>query len=133
MSSFLYNLKNKLRINIKKIFWVFVPKDRTELLLLIIIMCFYLSYSIYLALNTSVVDNNIHPFDLYFSFDNPSIFHKGFDNIEGHPLILLITQPILLIGKFLIFIFDIIKAKTIFIVIICSYLIAMSSLYIYKY
>lgn len=113
-------------------FKLFLPKGKTETTLLITLSIIYLSYSIILIFQTSIIDHPTIETDLYFSFDNPLILKYGRTQISGHPLIMLFYYPLVLIGNGLAMLIGL-KAKTVFFVLLCSFFISMSSVYIYRY
>ena len=128
IKSYIYSIKKEL----VDFFKLFLPKGKTETILCIVLSIIYLSYSFILIFQTSIIDHPTIETDLYFSFDNPLILRQGRTQITGHPLIFLFYYPLVLIGNGLATLLGY-KAKTIFFVILCSFLISMSSVYIYRY
>ena len=110
---------------------LFFPKGKTEKVIFFGFLLFYSSFAYYLAYNTSIIDN-LFGVDIYFSFDNPTIFHNGTTYPEAHPLMKYIVYPIIFIGKILRYFF-VYKVKTFFWTFICTSLISFSSVYIYRY
>ena len=88
-----------------------LPQKKEEKLLFFILLLIYLSYSIYIALSTSVIDNMSYETDIYFSYDNPLILKLGRTQISGHPLLMLFYYPFVLIGNGLAYLVTF-KAKT---------------------
>lgn len=117
----------------KEIFKLLFPQNKKEATLFLGLFLLFFSISIFLALNTSVLDNLQFPVDLYFSFDNGMYYTQGFSDLSRHPLIKLFTFPFLYIGNFLYFLFDNYKARTIFITIVCNCGITLSILYSFRY
>lgn len=125
-------VKNNIS-QLKDIFLSLLPQNRVEFLLLVLFILFYQSYSIIIALHTSVIDNKDTLYDVYFSFDNPVICEQGYVYLEGHPLMMYFTLPFISVGDFLSSMFDCYKAKTLFLSFICTVLISMSIVYVYRY
>jgi len=113
-------------------FKAFLPQNRVEIYLFGGFFIFYLSYSLLLIFNTSIIDNKDILLDVYFSFDNPIVFRDGTLNPTAHPLLYYITFPVLFIGNLLSLVLCY-KIKTLFVVLVCNALISMSSIYIYRY
>lgn len=109
-----------------------LPRKKEEKYLFVILLLFYLLYSVYIALSTSIVDNTTIGTDLYFSYDNPLILEYGRTQISGHPLLMIFYYPFVLIGNVLAYLITF-KAKTLFFVLLSSSMISMSSVYIYRY
>lgn len=109
-----------------------LPQKKEEKLLFLILLLIYLSYSIYIALSTSVIDNMSYETDIYFSYDNPLILKLGRTQISGHPLLMLFYYPFVLIGNGLAYLVTF-KAKTLLFVLLSSSMISMSSVYIFRY
>lgn len=109
-----------------------LPQKKEEKLLFFILLLIYLSYSIYIALSTSVIDNMSYETDIYFSYDNPLILMLGRTQISGHPLLMLFYYPFVLIGNGLAYLVTF-KAKTLLFVLLSSSMISMSSVYIFRY
>lgn len=128
-------LKSTLKDNICQLgslFLEMLPAKRLEWFLLIAVTILYFSYSIFLALQTTVIDNPKIIYDLYFSFDHIPMFHEGYTTRLSHPLLYEITRPILLIGDVFIKLMGV-KGKTVLSVLFCNVLISFSVLYIFKY
>lgn len=130
-----YSIKLKENLNqLKEIFISIFPQDKKETLLLLALICFYFSYSIIIITNTVIVEGtHDRPYDLYFSFDNPSLLKSGIQNIEGHPLLVFFTRPIGFIGRTLADLFNAPLLNIFLVVFICNYMVASSVLYIYRY
>lgn len=117
---------------LKKLFIQFFPQDKQEYILLLLFFVFYSAYSIYIGLTTNLIDHKIIVFDTYFSFDNPTVYKNGYSYIQGHPFMRNITRPIMLFGNMLALVFSG-KAKTVFLVMMCTLCISLSVLYINRY
>lgn len=124
-------MKQNLR-QLHKVFKLFFPECRQELIVFFFFLIVYMSYSIFIALNTSVIDSIERPYDIYFSYDNPIVYERGYVYISGHPLMKYITMPFIFLGDFLASHFGY-KAKTLFAILICSVLISLSVVYVYRY
>lgn len=125
----------KLKKNIRQLLEVFkllLPQDKQEIFILIFFMLFYLSYSVFISLNTSAIDFTERSYDVYFSYDNPIVYEREYVYMSGHPLMKYMTMPFILFGDFLAILFGP-KAKTLFSSIVCSSLISLSIVYIYRY
>lgn len=109
-----------------------LPQKKEEKLLFFILLLIYLSYSIYIALSTSVIDNMSYETDIYFSYDNPLILKLGRTQISGHPLLMLFYYPFVLIGNALVYLVTF-KAKTLLFVLLSSTMISMSCVYVFRY
>ncbi|WP_163318407.1 DUF6080 domain-containing protein [Dysgonomonas sp. 520] len=109
-----------------------LPQGKQECILFAGFFVFYFSYSILLVFNTSVIDNQHLIYDVYFSFDNPIIYNKGYVYMEGHPLMVYFTYPFLLLGNCLGTFLGY-KAKTVLLVLLCLFFISMSVVYVYRY
>lgn len=125
-------VKNNFR-QLKEVFVSLLPKNKKEIILLLLFIVFYQSYSVFLALYTSVIDNQDWIYDIYFSFDNPIILKQGYVYLEGHPLMMYFTLPFIYLGDLLASIGGDYKLKTIFLAFICTTLISMSVVYVYRY
>ncbi len=129
---------NKIKVNLldfKDLLKGFIPNGKVEIFLFIGFLLFYLSYSFFIAFNTSLIQGNgVFFFDLYFSFDNPLIFRQGyFSNYDvAHPFMRYINKPYMFIGELLTSYWGI-KAKIIFSIFLCSSAISLSIVYIYRY
>jgi hypothetical protein len=129
------NKKSEITRNLKdfrSLLYTMFPKGKQEYILFAVIFFLYFSYSIVLALYTSVIDSPLSNWDNYFYFDSPSIFRKGYENIEGHPLFDLFTKPIIWTGNLLHRLFGY-KFKTllwIFVTLVC---ISLSNIYVFRY
>lgn len=124
-------LKENIR-QLSEVFKLLLPQKKQEICILLFFMVFYLSYAFFIALNTSIIDSIDQPFDLYFSFDNPIIYDRGYTYVPGHPLMKYMTMPFIFLGDLLANLYGY-KAKTIFLTIICTLLISLSVVYIFRY
>lgn len=118
---------------IKEAFFFIWPQSRKELSILLGSMFFYLSYSMIIIFETSAIDSKYCLVDVYFSFDNPTIYHYGYDNVIGHPLLKFFTLPTIHLGNLLATLFGSYKAKTLFLALICNFFISMSVVYVVRY
>lgn len=128
-------IKGKFRValnDFKSFLGLFKPEQGTEIVLFLSILFFYLTYSIYIAINSSILDNSIVETDLYFSYDTPLILKYGRTQLNGHPLLFFFYYPFVIIGNGLAYILGY-KAKTLFFVVVSSILTSMSCIYIYRY
>lgn len=130
-------VRNTINQNLKQfkdVLYSILPYGKTEWMYFLFFLIFYLSYSLFLAFRTDIVDyfRCAMCADLYLSFDNIPIFHRGFLEAKGHPLMKWYFKPFLGIGDLLIFIGGF-KAKTVFFTLLCSSLISLSVVYIFRY
>ena len=109
----------------------FFPKNKKEYIVFVLFFLIYTSYSLFIVFKTSLIDN---PFgaDLFFSFDNPQYYSKGYTYIEVHPLVRFVTFFILKTGNMLAGIFYY-KIKTLFFALFFTALSSMSCVYILRY
>lgn len=124
-------LKNNIS-QLKDIFAALLPENKKEIWILTISILFYLSYSLIIAINSSVIDYKDLLYDIYFSFDNPIIYRQGYVYLEGHPLMMFMTMPFIALGNILVGLVGY-KAKTVFLVFLCTVLISFSIVYVYRY
>ena len=125
-------LKDQFSDLIKAIKFIF-PQNSSERWILSLFFIFYVSYGVYLNLNSSILDWEYMWVDRFYLFDNPTLFHTGKLNIASHPIIFLFAKPLLILSDILVSAFENNKAKTIFISSFCAYLIASSIMYIHRY
>lgn len=128
-------MSGKVRLtqkDLKLFFQLFLPKSNTERVLFFGLFVFYICISIYIALHTSIIDNKILESDLYFSYDNPMVLKYGRTQMTGHPLMVLFFYPFVIIGNLLALVAGF-KVKTLLFVGLCSSLISMSCVYVYRY
>jgi hypothetical protein len=111
---------------------IFFPKGKTEKWLLFILWGTYFSYSAFIAFNTYVIDHPTIPYDIYFGFDNQSILKNGVQNYTGHPMMKFYLLPFMSLSNGVAWLLGY-KAKTLFVVFLCSGLISYSALYIFRY
>lgn len=119
-------------MNNRNILHHLLPQTKKEIILLCSLVLFYFSYSYFIITQTSIIDNPILG-DLYFSFDNNTIYKCGYQSIPPHPLLRYLTSPIIFLGDLLIALTGNFKAKTFLWVLFCNYMIASSVLFIFKY
>ena len=119
-------------MNNRSILHHLLPEKKIEIILLCLLMLFYFSYSYFIITQTSIIDNPILG-DLYFSFDNNTIYKYGYQSIVPHPLMRYLTSPIIFFGDLLVTLTGNFKAKTFLWVLFCNYMIASSVLFIFKY
>jgi len=124
-------LKNNI-YQLKDIFVALLPENKKEIWILLISILFYSSYSLFIAINTSVIDYKDLLYDIYFSFDNPIIYRQGYVYLEGHPLMMFMTMPFIALGNILAGALGY-KAKTVFLTFLCTVLISFSIVYVYRY
>lgn len=124
-------LKNNI-YQLRDILLALLPESKKEIWILLISIVFYTSYSLILAVNTSVIDYKDLLYDVYFSFDNPIIYRQGYVYLEGHPLMMFMTMPFIALGNILAGMLGY-KAKTVFLAFICTVLISFSIVYVYRY
>lgn len=109
------------------------PIDKYEVILFLIFFVIYGTLAVFIASQTSITDREPAINDAYFSFDNIYMSHHGITNLEGHPLIKIITFILIYTGIALNLIFATAKAKAIFLVLVCSFLISSSNIFIFRY
>lgn len=109
-----------------------LPQNKPELFILLGFIIFYFSYSLTIALNTSVIDYQLYKYDVYFSFDNPIIYNQGYVYLEGHPLMRWMLYPFILLGNALGILLGY-KAKTVFLTLICCTFVSLSVIYVRRY
>lgn len=117
----------------KNILYHLPPRNKKEIIVLCSAMLFYFSYSIFVLLNTSIIDHDEYLSDIYFSFDSNIIYKYGYQSIAPHPLMRFLTSPIILLGDWFALLTGSYKVKTLFWVIFCNYMISSSVLFIFKY
>lgn len=125
------NFKDNLRQFWNLIINIF-PQNKHELYLLLFCILGYFAYGIILTLNTCIQDSITYS-DIYFSYDNMSIYHLGYQNMTGHPLIRRITYPLLYWTNYLATEFGNYKIKTILFCLSSNLLISLSVVYIFRY
>lgn len=130
--------RRKFVLKITPLIKLFFPNKKNEWIIFSLFFLIYISYSLPIALNTEFLDfggklNGKYLADLYSSFDNLRYFHDGRGGLLPHPLILLITKPILWIGSILILIFQTIKAKTVFVLLVTVCTMSMSTTIVNRY
>lgn len=118
--------------DIKHIAISILPKGRTEIMLYVGLLLFYLSYSLYIVFNSYIIDHKFFETDLYFSFDQSIVLKNGRTQITGHPLMYGFCYPLVLIGNAIAYILGY-KAKTALFVLVSSSLISLSCVYIHRY
>ncbi|GAB6010771.1 DUF6080 domain-containing protein [Viscerimonas tarda] len=129
-------VNNKLKsslLQLREALLLMLPKNRSEVFILLIFLAIYLPYSIFLAINSSVIDSQTVPCDIYFQFDNTSIFHTGKMTFSKHPLLILFTKPVICAGDFFAWLGGNPKLKAIFWVFVCSLLVSLSGVFVYRY
>lgn len=118
---------------LKAIFKSFLPQNKSEVIVIIASFIFYFILSVIFLLNTAIINFPAPAADLYFSFDNARIFNDGIDNVEGHPMLKLITYPIINIGYILAHITHSELIRALLIIFVCTYLTASSVMFVYRY
>lgn len=78
-----------------------LPKGKKELYLLGFLLISYLSYSLFFGLETALVAHAERRMDLYFCFDNPVVFRRGYANAGGHPFLQMFSYLFILAGDIL--------------------------------
>lgn len=73
------------KLKLKQFFSTVLPENRTEGVLLILLIAAYGSFASYIAWRYRIVFDDRIPWDAYFSFDNRSIVMTG-GGFERHPL-----------------------------------------------
>lgn len=117
---------------LREIFFNLLPQNKIEVRILLFFIVLYSSYSFILALGTSIIDYKDLLYDVYFSFDNPIIYREGYVYLEGHPLMMFMAMPFITIGNVLAALLGY-KAKTVFLSFLCTILISLSIVYVYRY
>lgn len=110
-----------------------LPINLKELYILIFFFIIYSSYGLLVVIKTDLIDFSPLPIDSYFGYDTQQYIHHGYSYIAGHPFICIFTLPLIYIGIILNIIFVSLKAKTIFLTLVCTYLLASTFVYIYRY
>lgn len=118
---------------LKKMIRLLFPKGKTEIILFVFFFCIYGSLATFMALQTNITDQIESKIDAYLAFDSQIISHKGRTNIVGHPLIQIFTLPFIFIGIILNYVFGTIKAKALFLVLVCTFLTSSSNIFVYRY
>ncbi|MDR1809409.1 MAG: DUF6080 domain-containing protein [Prevotella sp.] len=114
------------------LFRSFLPQNKRERILYALLLIVYAGYSAILVFCSSFVDTPHMVPDIFSSFDTAYVYHYGIENHEGHPLMVYILKPILLIGNKLSLLLGG-KAKTVFWLAIWTSLISLSVVYVYRY
>lgn len=107
------------------------PRGKAEFYIFILFLAIYVSYSLFLALKTSLIDYP-HGWDLYLEFDSQRYYNNGFSYRAGHPLVDIITKPLIIIGN-LVSMYGTAKVKTVLSVIFTSSLVSLSVIYVFRY
>lgn len=107
-------------------------KGRSEKVLFLLLFVFYLSYSLFYAFETSLVAHFSRSYDLYFSFDNVITFLRGYSNTGRHPFFQVFSFPLTFVGNALTKYCGM-GYRILLFVSICSFFIAMSNIYIFRY
>ena len=118
--------------DLKSLSNLLVPKTNSEKLFFFIIFIAYTAISSFFVFHTFLLDHPTINYNTIFGFDNPVYFKNGYNNINNHPFIYFATIPIVYLGNALAFFFGY-KAKTVFIVAICTYLIVQGQVLIRRY
>lgn len=119
-------------VQLKDIAKELLPQGKRELLLFVFLSIFYLSYSLFLGLETSLVSNAHRGMDLYFSFDNVVHFNAGFQNLDAHPFLQIFSYPFTFVGNILSKYVGI-EARIILFLLCCTTSVTMSVVYINRY
>ncbi len=118
---------------IKKLVCYFLPTECVEFILFSVIFLLYAGMALYMGLETNITDQAFPmKTDAYFSFDNPTLMHHVALKNSNHPFLFLLTLPLMYIGIVFSVLWGI-KAKTCFLLLICSLLVALSNIYVYRY
>jgi hypothetical protein len=117
---------------IKEIGSMLLPKGKSEWLIFGGFMLFYSSYSIIIALQTTLLYES-PAFDLHFSFDTPNFFYNCKVTRVVHPLLKYLMAPYLFLLNTITPLFDSYKIKIVIAAITCCTLISASTVYIYRY
>lgn len=72
-------------LQIKEIGRELFPRGRSEIIILLVLFFFYLSYALYYGFETAIVTHSSRKYDLYFSFDNVVTFLRGYPNLGRYP------------------------------------------------
>lgn len=107
------------------------PRGKAEFYIFILFFAIYVSYSLFLALKTSIIDYP-HGWDLYLEFDSQRYYNSGFSYKAGHPLVDIITKSLIIIGN-LVSMYGTAKVKTVLSVIFTSSLVSLSVVYVFRY
>jgi len=123
---------------LKDLFFLTLPRDKTEKALFFGFEVLFLVLGFFLALTSSVIDNQAIRFDIYFDFDNPRYLKELFRIREhifleaAHPLISVVLLPIEIICELVSTIFGM-KAKTLVVIFFTSLSVSASILFVFKY
>lgn len=136
-------MAQKILVELKSILFFILPQKKKEICIYLFFFFLYFSLGLYLTFNSYLLDfpaiidkfGEIRGllYDPYFSYDANHYYHQGYQNIIGHPLVEIFSSPFLLIGKILSILFGSTKAKTVFLVLCTSQMIALSVVYIHRY
>jgi len=131
------NLKKYL-YHLKELFFLALPRDKTEKALFFGFEVLFLVLGFFLALNSSVIDDPTIRFDIYFDFDNPRYLKELFLIREhifleaAHPLISVVLLPVEIICELVSTVFGM-KAKTLVVIFFTSFSVSASILFVFKY
>jgi hypothetical protein len=114
------------------LFRSFLPQNKREWFLYVVLMFFYTGYSTILVFRSSFVDCPHMVPDIFSSFDTSYVYHYGIENHEGHPLMVYALKPILIVGGKLSALLGG-KAKAVFWLSIWTSLISLSVVYVERY
>lgn len=127
------NLSGKIFTErLKNLIYLIFPKGKQEIGIFLFFLLFYFSYSIILALKSSVIDHEGGIVDLYFGFDNSHYYNAGEGIVSRHPLLGIFGYPFQALGNILQSIFGY-KGKTVMFMLLCNFCISLSVIYIYRY
>lgn len=110
------------------------PKNKEELVLLLLLLLIYGSFGWIIANETCIQDCLIKKYDVYLSYDVGMRFHGvPFGNDIAHPLFNLYSTPISLVLEFFMNLYGNYKIKTIGFAMICNLMVSLSVVYVYRY
>lgn len=120
------------RNDLRNLAILLMPKTRSERLIFAIIFIVNTCVSFFFIFHTFLLDHPTINYNTIFGFDNPVYFKNGYNNINNHPFIYLVTIPIVYAGNALAYFMGY-KAKTVFIIAICTYLVVQGQILIRRY
>lgn len=109
-----------------------IPKTKSEKLFFLIISFVYLAFSRFFIFNTFMLDHPEVSHSTFLGFDTQYIMRRGYGNITAHPFMGFFSAPFAYIGNIFAVIFGY-KAKTFFLVLICTYIVVQSQIIVRRY
>ncbi len=123
----------KLKNQIVQILSYIFPSTKTEGILFLLLLIFYIPLGVYLALNSSIIYNKDIPWDIYFSFDNRSIILSG-GMIEKHPFSYYFIMPVYHLAIWIFHLTgDDLRYFSLTFTILCTVSVALGIVQVFKY